>query len=291
MKYHLIINKNTQDFEKKAEEQKGFAAQYLSELEQSETIFLEPSEDLYICVPETILSELACIVSSEDLYVFGSDDISTELAVRLAARRGGSSVTEATAFDSEEVTAHKMVYSNHMEAVFSMKKGPYCLSLAKGGKRLPLTEGDYSEGCHMVCNGQAAHIISSRFCPEESEKNLENAKIIFAAGRGVKNKENISVIESTAKVFGAEAAVSRPAAMNAWMPMNRLIGVSGAMVSPDICITAGISGAAAFYAGIEKSKFIVAINTDDKAPIMKMADVAIVDDFLPVMEALKNMKA
>ena len=84
-------------------------------------------------------------------------------------------------------------------------------------------------------------------------------------------------------------AVSRPAAMNAWKPMNRLIGVSGAMVGPEVCITAGVSGAAAFYAGIEKSKFIVAINTDEKAPIMKMADVAIVDDFLPIMEELNNI--
>ena len=77
--------------------------------------------------------------------------------------------------------------------------------------------------------------------------------------------------------------------MNAWAPMNRLIGVSGAMLQPDICITAGVSGAAAFYAGIEKSKFIVAINTDGQAPIMKKADVAVADDFVPVIKALREM--
>jgi electron transfer flavoprotein alpha subunit len=89
-----------------------------------------------------------------------------------------------------------------------------------------------------------------------------------------------------AGLTGGEVGVSRPAAMNAWAPMERLIGVSGAMVAPEICITAGVSGAAAFYSGIEKSRFIVAVNTDEKAPIMKKADVAIVDDFVPVLEAL-----
>lgn len=83
--------------------------------------------------------------------------------------------------------------------------------------------------------------------------------------------------------------VSRPAAMNAWMPMNHLVGVSGAMASPQICITAGVSGAAAFYAGIEKSKFIAAINTDEHAPIMKNADVVIVEDFKPFITALNQI--
>ena len=67
------------------------------------------------------------------------------------------------------------------------------------------------------------------------------------------------------------------------------IGVSGEMIAPEVCITAGVSGAAAFYAGIEKSKFIVAINTDEQAPIMKKADVAIVDDFMPVIQSLREI--
>ena len=112
---------------------------------------------------------------------------------------------------------------------------------------------------------------------------------MIAAGRGVRNKENAEFLQKSAEALGGELGVSRPAAMNAWAPMNRLIGVSGAMLKPDICIAAGVSGAAAFYAGIEKSKFIVAINTDEQAPIMKKADVAVADDFVPVMKALRKL--
>lgn len=70
---------------------------------------------------------------------------------------------------------------------------------------------------------------------------------------------------------------------------GKLLGVSGTMVSPKICIVAGVSGAAAFYAGIEKTKYIIAINKDEHAPIIKMADVAVVDDFIPVMETLNQL--
>ena len=61
------------------------------------------------------------------------------------------------------------------------------------------------------------------------------------------------------------------------------------MTNPEVCIAVGASGAAAFYAGIEKSKFIVAVNTDEKAPIMKNADVVVVEDFKPFIEALNKI--
>ena len=218
----------------------------------------------------------------------------------MAARLSGSSVTEVQKIwiseeaeeycgSNKKIYANKMIYANQMEAAFVMEKGPYCISLARGLERRELKIGDFIVKQEVICGYKAGHIVSQEFYPEALEDGLENAKVILAAGRGVKNKENMTVIDETAKRLGAEVAVSRPAAMNAWKPMNRLIGVSGAMVGPDICITAGVSGAAAFYAGIEKSKFIVAINTDEKAPIMKMADVAIIDDFLPVMEEIKNV--
>ena len=185
-----------------------------------------------------------------------------------------------------QISVEKMVYANHMKGTFAMEKGPYCISLARGGERRELEAGAFVIKEEMICRTGAEHIVSQEFYPEESEAGLENARIILAAGRGIRNKENMAVIDEAARCLGAEVAVSRPAAMNAWKPMNRLVGVSGAMVSPDICITAGISGAAALYAGIEKSGFIVAVNTDEKAPIMKMADVAVVEDFLPVMKEL-----
>ena len=74
--------------------------------------------------------------------------------------------------------------------------------------------------------------------------------------------------------------------MSAWAPMHRLVGVSGAITKPDVCIAAAVSGAAALYAGIAHSKKIIAINKDNQAPIVKAADVVIIDDYKAIMNAL-----
>lgn len=141
----------------------------------------------------------------------------------------------------------------------------------------------------LRCRKGNDFVVSRETMKEETAGGLSDAKIVVAAGRGIRNKENASFLEETAKALGGELGASRPVAMNAWTPMSRLIGVSGEMIAPEVCITAGVSGAAAFYAGIEKSKFIVAINTDEQAPIMKKADVAIVDDFMPVIQSLREI--
>lgn len=292
MKYHFIVNGYSQDYLKQMEEQAAFEECYLlhSPIEAGETFFVRTEQ----YTPETVLKSLCGKVNPQDLYIFGSDESSIELAVRLSERCKGSSVTDVKALVDTEVYAEegvavkKMVYANHMEGIFLMEQGPYCISLARGmerkkGKDLP------AEKESVICTGNAAHIVSRQFVEQKEENGLDHAKVILAAGRGIGKKENIKVLEKLAEKVGGEVAVSRPAAMNAWQPMNRLVGVSGAMVSPDICITAGVSGAAAFYAGIEKSKFIVAVNNDEHAPIMKMADVAVAEDFLPVIEELSRL--
>jgi len=102
----------------------------------------------------------------------------------------------------------------------------------------------------------------------------------------LQSKANIEKIQWIATQIGAVFGVSRPVTMRAWADMAHLIGVSGTCIAPEICIAAGVSGSAAFYAGIEKSKTIIAINTDQHAPIMKLADVTIADDATTILEAL-----
>lgn len=319
MRYHFVVNGYSEECLKQIQEQKGFQEQYLSGMEEGTAfIYCRDSEEVRSLgihhteqavfltapqyVPEAVLEKLCACMKEGDLYIFGSDFSAGELVVRAAMRTNGSSVSAVHGLDidksaaqnececsSERLLVKKMVYSNHMEGIFSMEKGPYCISLAKGMERAEAERGSFAIESRIVCCSGAEHVLSSEFYPEESERGLEDAQVVVAAGRGAKNKENVAVMERVAKSMGGELGLSRPAAMNAWAPMNRLIGVSGAMIGPDICITAGVSGASAFNAGVEKSKFIVAINTDEKAPIMKMADVAVVDDAIPVLEALEEI--
>jgi len=77
--------------------------------------------------------------------------------------------------------------------------------------------------------------------------------------------------------------------MNAWIDMNRLIGASGLIISPKICLAVGVSGTGVFSAGIKNSGFIVAINIDGKAPIFQIADVGIVGDLKTVLLELEKV--
>jgi electron transfer flavoprotein alpha subunit len=116
--------------------------------------------------------------------------------------------------------------------------------------------------------------------------DLTAAEIIVSVGRGIKEAENIPVVQKLAEVLGAELAASRPICDNGWLPMERQVGSSGQTVSPKLYLAVGISGAIQHLVGMKGSKTIVAINKDPDAPIFEVADYGIVGDLFQVVPAL-----
>jgi electron transfer flavoprotein alpha subunit len=116
--------------------------------------------------------------------------------------------------------------------------------------------------------------------------DLSAAQIIVSVGRGIKEAENIAVVQKLADVLGAEMAASRPICDNGWMPMERQVGSSGQTVAPRIYFAVGISGAIQHLVGMKGAKTIVAINRDPDAPIFEIADYGIVGDLFQVVPAL-----
>jgi electron transfer flavoprotein alpha subunit len=116
--------------------------------------------------------------------------------------------------------------------------------------------------------------------------DLTAAEIIVSVGRGIKEAENIPVVQKLAEVLGAELAASRPICDNGWLPMERQVGSSGQTVSPKLYLAVGISGAIQHLVGMKGSKTIVAINKDAEAPIFEVADYGIVGDLFQVVPAL-----
>ena len=118
------------------------------------------------------------------------------------------------------------------------------------------------------------------------EENIESADILIVAGRGIKKKEDLSMLEDLADLLNGQLAVTRPLVENGWAEAKRQIGLSGKTVRPKLIMTCGVSGAIQFVAGMNNAETIFAINNDGKAPIFKYANYAIVGDIYEVIPKL-----
>ena len=117
-------------------------------------------------------------------------------------------------------------------------------------------------------------------------KNIEEAEILVAAGRGVKQKYDLDLLKQLADMLGGELACSRPLVEAGWVEPRRQIGSSGRTVKPKLLITAGISGSVQFAAGMKSAETIVSINTDPDAPINSIAHYAIIGDLYQIIPSL-----
>jgi electron transfer flavoprotein alpha subunit len=116
--------------------------------------------------------------------------------------------------------------------------------------------------------------------------DLGAAEIIVSVGRGIKEAENIPLVQKLADALGAELAASRPICDAGWLPMERQVGSSGQTVAPKLYLAVGISGAIQHLVGMKGSRTVVAINKDPNAPIFEIADYAIVGDLFQVVPEL-----
>jgi electron transfer flavoprotein alpha subunit len=166
---------------------------------------------------------------------------------------------------------------------------PFFVSIQAGVYRAEELQSGAPEVEEFPVNIEAADIRSK---PEEPFResaravDLTTADKIVSVGRGIKEKDNIAIIEELAQALGAEVAASRPICDNGWLPMERQVGSSGQTVSPKVYVAIGISGAIQHLVGMKGSKTIVAINKDAEAPIFEVADYGIVGDLFEVVPAL-----
>ena len=120
------------------------------------------------------------------------------------------------------------------------------------------------------------------------EVDIAQAQKIVTIGRGIKEEENIKLIEDFARSIDAVVACSRPIVDAGWLPKDRQVGSSGKTVKPKLYIALGVSGDFQHVLGMRNSDTIIAVNKDANAPIFTVADYGIVDDLFKVVPALQG---
>ncbi|MDX1438859.1 MAG: electron transfer flavoprotein subunit alpha/FixB family protein, partial [Rubricoccaceae bacterium] len=148
------------------------------------------------------------------------------------------------------------------------------------------TEADVEEVAFSFDEGALRQTLREVVGAAAGEVDLSDASVVVAAGRGVKDETGKQLVEELADVLGAAIGSSRAVVESGMFPATAQIGQTGKVVSPDLYIGVGISGAIQHVAGMANSRVIVAVNTNPDAPIFDIATYGIVGDLYKVLPLL-----
>jgi electron transfer flavoprotein alpha subunit len=241
------------------------------------SIDLPYTADAYSAAVEELIRK-----ENPELVVFGHTYQTRDYAPKVAARFGRVLIGDVIA-GKPPLFVRQMFQGKFNADVRLVGEGPHFVSVQAGAWR---AEGSPATEPFTPASTTSRQMAEPPFREAARAVDLTSADIIVAVGRGIKEKENIPVVEALAQALGAELAASRPICDAGWLPMDRQVGSSGQTVSPKVYIAVGISGAIQHLVGMKGAKTLIAINKDPDAPIFEVAHYGIVGDLFEVVPAL-----
>jgi electron transfer flavoprotein alpha subunit len=223
--------------------------------------------------------------------IFSTSAQGRDLAPRVAARLGVSVVTDVVAFEVEgdTIVVRHPINIGKVIATLAISGNPAVIAMRPN----VIAPAQNPKAGRVDAAQPAIDPASTRVKVLETRQggggklDLAEAPVVIAGGRGLKAAENFKLVEDLASAFGnAAVGATRAVTDDGWRPHSDQIGQTGRLVSPELYIAVGISGAVQHLAGMRTSKTIVAINKDKDAPIFKVADYGIVGDVFEVVPAL-----
>jgi len=252
------------------------AAQEFGPEVKSYSIDLPYTADAYAAAVEELVRKV-----NPTLVVFGHTYQTRDYAPKVAVRFGRVLIGDVIA-GKPPVFVRQMFQGKFNADVRLVGDGPHFVSIQAGAWRGEPTPVE----SFTPTSTASRQVADPPFREAARAVDLTAADIIVSVGRGIKEKENIPVVEALAQALGAELAASRPICDAGWLPMDRQVGSSGQTVSPKVYIAVGISGAIQHLVGMKGAKTVVAINKDPDAPIFEVAHYGIVGDLFEVVPAL-----
>jgi electron transfer flavoprotein alpha subunit len=272
------------DIQQLAEE----AAQY-----GAEKVFVLEHPLLDDYTPEGYTAALEQLIKSKQpkVVVFPHTYQVRDYAPKLATRLGKELVSDVVDIKTEDgrILFVRQLFQGKLNANVRASSEPEFLSIQAGAFRGAEPGKDKAAIESFAVQLEPSQIQSKPEKPfREAQRSVDlgTAEIIVSVGRGIKEKENMPLVQDLAQALGAELAASRPICDNGWLPMERQVGSSGQTVSPKVYLAVGISGAIQHLVGMKGSHTVIAINKDENAPIFETADYAVVGDLFEIVPAL-----
>ncbi len=221
-----------------------------------------------------------------DMVVFAHSSYGWDLAPRISLAMGAAHVSEVVEIKDGVPVAP--VCNAKLRRDIKGKTAQTVLTLQAGAFGLTDDPSGSPEVVSIDTDARPQIEFGGYEAAEAGGVDLSKADIIVSAGRGIGKPENLEIIMNLAKALKGEYGASRPVVDSEWTEHTRQVGTTGQTVSPKLYVACGISGAIQHLAGMKKSEFVVAINTDKDAPIGEVADVLVVADlkeFIPALTA------
>jgi electron transfer flavoprotein alpha subunit len=242
----------------------------------------------------SVIAEIAK-ANSPDILLLGASAQGKDLAGRLSARLGAGLAQDCTGLTVEDgnLIAVRPIYAGKAYAKVTFNESRPQMATARPNV-MAISEPDESrsaiieDAAFTLDDGMIKTKVIDVVKDESGKMDLTEADKIISGGRGMKGPEGYGILEEVADLIGATVGASRSAVDAGWRPQSDQVGQTGKVVSPNLYIACGISGAIQHLAGMSTSKVIVAINKDPEAPIFQKADYGVVDDLFKIVPSMKE---
>ncbi len=245
-----------------------------------------PDGELFADIAEAILNRLQPAVA-----VMAHTNLAMDIAPRLSAVLDRPLVTDclSASVEGDRLVAVRSMYAGKVHAKVEVPLSGGCIVTVRPGAVAP---ADPAAAQGNVQSEPLPAKISARrrfvrtVDAGAGDVDISQSEVLVAVGRGIEDGDNMGLIEELAAALGGEIACSRPVVDSGWLPKSRQVGTSGVSVKPKLYLTVGISGSFQHMGGVKGNPYIVAINSDPRAPIFGDADVGVVGDLFEIVPAL-----
>lgn len=240
----------------------------------------------------TIISDLI-IKNNYDLFILSATSFGLEIAPKIAIRTDSTYISDCTSIelDSFGLKIVKPIFSGRLDVTYNVFGKRAVITIRQNIYEKKVFENEFPkffklEKENLNLNESDFNVYTSKIIQDVSKKSITEADVVVAGGLGMRKAENFKLIEELADLLNGAVGATRAVVDNGWRPHSEQVGQTGKTITPTLYIACGISGSLQHLAGMSKSKYIVAINIDENAPIFKIADIGIIGDVLEVLPVL-----